>query len=178
MNQSLVITAIGEDRPGIVNELTEVLLNTSLNVEDSRMSVLGGEFVVMLLVTGSETSIDSIKQQKDTLANSLNLNLLIKPTTLSNPDGNSSDDHLSYNINVEDMDNPGIVHKLARYLSQQSINIVNMQTASGHAPHTGTPMFSVNMQVDIPAELNTKQLENDFTVLCDELSMDVEFKQV
>jgi len=174
MNQSLVITAIGEDRPGIVNELTEVLLNASLNVEDSRMSVLGGEFVVMLLVTGSEASIEVIKQQKDTLANSLNLNLLIKPTTRRH----SNDRHLSYNINVEGMDNPGIVHKLARYLSQHSINIVNMQTTSDHAPHTGTPMFSVNMQVDIPAELNTEQLENDFAALCDELSMDVEFKPV
>lgn len=81
MNQSLVITAIGEDRPGIVNELTKILLNANLNVEDSRMSVLGGEFAVMLLVTGSETSITSIKQQKEELSTSLNLNLLIKPTT-------------------------------------------------------------------------------------------------
>jgi len=174
MNQSLVITAIGEDRPGIVNELTEVLLNASLNVEDSRMSVLGGEFVVMLLVTGSEASIDAIKQQKDTLANSLNLNLLIKPTIRRH----SNDNHQSYSINVEGMDNPGIVHKLARHLSQHSINIVNMQTTSGHAPHTGTPMFSVNMQVDIPVELNPEQLENDFAALCDELSMDVVFKSV
>jgi len=172
MNQSLVITAIGEDRPGLVNELTEVLLNASLNVEDSRMSVLGGEFVVMLLVSGSETSIDSIKQQKDAMASSLNLNLLIKPTTRRK----TSDKHLSYHISVEGMDNPGIVHKLAHYLSQHNINIVNMQTESGHAPHTGTPIFTVNMQVDIPNELDLTQLENDFSALCDELSMDAEFK--
>ncbi len=172
MNQSLVITAIGDDRPGIVNELTEVLLNASLNVEDSRMSVLGGEFVVMLLVTGSASSIDSIKQQKDSLAATLNLNLLIKPTTRRS----NNDNHLSYQVTVEGMDNPGIVHKLARYFSQHSINIVNMHTASNHAPHTGTPMFSVNMRVDIPDKLDITQLENDFGELCDELSMDVEFK--
>ncbi len=172
MNPSLVITAIGADRPGIVNELTEVLLNASLNVEDSRMSVLGGEFVVMLLVTGNQASIDSIKQQKESLAQKLNLNLLIKSTTSRN----SNDDHLPYQITVEGMDNPGIVHKLARYLSQHNINIVNMHTASGHAPHTGTPMFTVNMLVDIPDKLDATQLENDFAELCDELSMDVEFK--
>jgi len=172
MNQSLVITAIGADRPGIVNELTEVLLNVNLNVEDSRMSVLGGEFVVMLLVTGSEASINSIQQQKESLADKLNLNLLIKSTTSRS----NNDNHLSYKITVEGMDNPGIVHKLARYLSQHNINIVNMQTKSGHAPHTGTPMFTVNMQVDIPGEHDVTQLQNDFSALCDELSMDAEFK--
>ena len=172
MNQSLVITAIGADRPGIVNELTEVLLKADLNIEDSRMSVLGGEFAVMLLVTGNEKSVDSINQQIDSVSASLNLNVLIKPTTSSN----DNDNHIRYKVTVEGMDNPGIVHKLARYLSQHNINIVNMQTDSSHAPHTGTPMFTVNMLVDIPSAQNIKQVEDDFTALCDELSMDVEFK--
>lgn len=73
------------------------------------------------------------------------------------------------------MDNPGIVHKLANYLSQNSINIVNMQTDSGHAPHTGTPMFTVNMLVDIPSTQDIDQIQDEFADLCDELSMDAEF---
>jgi len=172
MNQSLVITAIGEDRPGIVNELTEALLNAGLNVEDSRMSVLGGEFAVMLLVSGSEAAINLVKQQQDNLADTLKLKLLIKTTSQHQP--NSS--LLRYAINVEGMDNPGIVHKLARYLSLHHINIVNMHTESSHAAHTGTPMFSVSMQVDIPNDQNIKAVEADFILVCDELSMDAEFK--
>jgi len=174
MNQSLVITAIGADRPGIVNELTEILLKAGLNIEDSRMSVLGGEFAVMLLVTGNDISINSVNQQKDSISTSLNLSVLIKPTTSSN----QSDDHTRYKITVDGMDNPGIVHKLARYLSQHSINIVNMQTDSSHAPHTGTPMFTVNMMVDIPSGQVIEQVKNDFAALCDELNMDVELKAV
>lgn len=172
MTQSLVISAIGADRPGIVNELTEVLLKSGVNIEDSRMSVLGGEFAVMLLVTGNAASIDSINQQKDSLSSSLNLSLLIKPTTTSNENNN----HTRYKITVEGMDNPGIVHKLARYLSQHSINIVNMQTDCAHAAHTGTPMFTVSLLVDIPNEQVIKQVENDFSALCDELNMDAEFE--
>ena len=172
MNQLLVITAMGADRPGIVNELTEALLDASLNVEDSRMSVLGGEFAVMLLVSGNAASIDTIKQQKDALENSLQLNILIKTTQKRSSDN----EHTRYDITVEGMDNPGIVHKLARYLSQHNINIVNMQTDCIHAAHTGTPMFTVNMQVDIPSEQNIEQVENDFADLCDSLNMDAEFK--
>ena len=46
MSQKLVITALGADRPGIVNELSEALYARQLNIEDSRMSVLGGEFAI------------------------------------------------------------------------------------------------------------------------------------
>jgi len=171
MNQSLAITAIGADRPGIVNELTEVLLGAKLNIEDSRMSILGGEFAIILLVTGDAASVGRISEEKDKLEQSLNLSLLIKPTS-----GTSNNDpHIRYHIEVEGMDNPGIVHTLARYLSNHQINIVNMQTDSGHAPHTGSPMFNVYMLVDIPADKNIEQVKEDFIKECDALSMDVEF---
>ncbi|VAW53179.1 Glycine cleavage system transcriptional antiactivator GcvR [hydrothermal vent metagenome] len=177
MTTSLVITAIGADRPGIVNDLTEILLKADLNIEDSRMAVLGGEFAVMLLITGSDQSINTITQQKEALENALNLNLLIKSTQrVNNNDNSMSESH--YNILVEGMDNPGIVHKLTRYLSQQHINIINMQTDSGHAPHTGTPVFAVNIKVDIPAKQDIEQITNDFTKLCDELNMDVKFNPI
>ncbi len=174
MTTSLVITAIGADRPGIVNELTEVLLKANLNIEDSRMTVLGGEFAVMLLVSGNTDSIESVQQQANSLSDSLNLNLLIKATHKQD----SRDNESHYNISVEGMDNPGIVHKLTRYLSQQHINIVNMQTNSGHAPHTGTPIFTVNIRVDIPVKLDIGQIKNDFTDLCNELNMDAEFSSL
>jgi len=172
MNQSLVITAIGEDRPGIVNELTEALLNARLNIEDSRMSVLGGEFVVMLLVTGSEASINALEESKDTLSNSLNLNLLTKTTSCES----DAEGYSRYKVTVQGMDNPGIVHKLANYLSQQRINIVSMQTDCGHAPHTGTPLFTVNMRVDIPSSQNIDTVQEEFSSICDELSMDAYFE--
>ncbi len=165
------MTAIGADRPGIVNDLTEILLDTNLNIEDSRMSVLGGEFAIILLVSGDATSIDQLSQQKTVLEDRLGLSLLIKTTT------RAADTHEAqpYMIKVEGMDNPGIVHKLASYLSQQSINIVNLQTRSSHAPHTGTPMFTVNMQVDIPAGADIDAIQAGFSRTCDALSMDAEF---
>ena len=59
MSVELVITALGEDRPGIVDELSNVLSTHQLNIEDSRMSVLGGEFAILMLVSGASNSIDA-----------------------------------------------------------------------------------------------------------------------
>lgn len=171
MTQSLVITAIGADRPGIVNSLTEILLNAKLNIEDSRMSILGGEFAIILLVTGDASAINAISLEQTSLEEKLQLNLLIKPTT----NRSARDDTKPYMVQVEGMDNPGIVHKLTHYLAQHNINISNLQTHSSHAPHTGTPMFTVNMQLDIPASADFEAIQQGFNKTCDELSMDVEF---
>lgn len=171
MTQSLVITAIGADRSGIVNSLTEVLLNAKLNIEDSRMSILGGEFAVILLVTGETSATETLINQQASIEEQLQLSLMIKPTT----NRSAHDDTTAYRVQVEGMDNPGIVHKLTRYLAQYSINITNLQTHSSHAPHTGTPMFTVQMQVDIPSSADIDTIQQGFSKTCDELSMDAEF---
>ncbi|MCK4709738.1 MAG: glycine cleavage system protein R, partial [Gammaproteobacteria bacterium] len=49
MNKQLVLSALGTDQPGLVDKISRHILDLKLNIEDSRMSVLGGEFAIMLL---------------------------------------------------------------------------------------------------------------------------------
>ncbi|MBM3890900.1 MAG: glycine cleavage system protein R, partial [Verrucomicrobia bacterium] len=44
MRQYLVVSAVGQDRPGIVDRISEFILDHDCNIEDSRMAILGGEF--------------------------------------------------------------------------------------------------------------------------------------
>ncbi|MDH5764689.1 MAG: glycine cleavage system protein R [Gammaproteobacteria bacterium] len=171
MNELLVITAVGEDRPGIVDELSQILFETDLNIADSRMSILGGEFAIILLVSGKPDAIERIQQQQSQLENALKLSIIIKPTKARH----SSSDRVPYTIRVVGMDNPGIVHRLARFLSQHNINIEDLETESYPAPHTGTPMFSVSMSVEIPTEVSIAKLRDEFTQLCDEQNLDAQF---
>ena len=48
-----VISTIGHDRPGLVSDITAIATDLALNIEDSRMTVLGGEFAVLMAVEGS-----------------------------------------------------------------------------------------------------------------------------
>jgi glycine cleavage system transcriptional repressor len=69
MENYLVITALGKDKPGIVDKLTETVANCSCNVVDSRMTVLGGEFAVILMAAGKwkplpASGLNLIKWQK------------------------------------------------------------------------------------------------------------------
>ena len=51
--QHLVITAVGPDRVGLVEQISQFLLKEGCNIEDSKMAVFCGEFTIILLVSGA-----------------------------------------------------------------------------------------------------------------------------
>jgi glycine cleavage system transcriptional repressor len=159
MSEQLVITALGDDRPGIVDGLSDALFKHDLNIEDSRMSVLGGEFAVLLLVSGSQQAIDAFVADTASLEQSLNMKILVKAI-------------IPYTVEVVAIDHPGIVHKLASFFSTRQINIVDLNTERYAAAHTATPMFAVEMTIGIPADTSIKALRNEFIDMCDELNLD------
>ena len=53
MSQLIVISAIGSDRKGVVQDLTKVVLGCGGTIEESRMTTLGSEFAMLLLVSGN-----------------------------------------------------------------------------------------------------------------------------
>ena len=55
MTQSyLVLTALGPDRPGLVRELSEFVAERGVNIDDSRMAILGAEFGGVALVVKAD----------------------------------------------------------------------------------------------------------------------------
>src|SRR4051812_31863849 len=51
MRTSLVLTVIGDDKPGIVEQLSERITATGANWEESRMARLAGKFAGVLRVS-------------------------------------------------------------------------------------------------------------------------------
>ena len=53
MNSTLVLTALGTDQPGLITKLSHIIKDSDCNIEDSRMSVLGGEFAILMQISGN-----------------------------------------------------------------------------------------------------------------------------
>lgn len=168
MQNLLVISALGEDRPGIVNALTESILEYGCNITDSRMTVLGGEFAVIMLLSGTWDAIAKIESALPRLEKQLHLLISAKRTEARRSSGHS----LPYMVEVVAMDHPGIVHDIARFFSERKINIEDLSTSSYAAAHTGTPMFSMLMNISIPADISIGALRGEFMDLCDALNLD------
>ncbi|GAB4345024.1 MAG: glycine cleavage system protein R [Gammaproteobacteria bacterium] len=174
MRNFLVISALGEDRPGIVDQLSKAVLEGGCNIEDSRMTVLGGEFAVLLMISGPWNSIAKVESSLERVAAELDLTV----TTRRTGERDARRHLMPYAVDVVALDHPGIVHNLAHFFSSRNINIEEMVTSSYAAAHTGAPMFTVRMVVDIPAEFQIASLRDEFLDFCDELNVDAVFEPV
>lgn len=167
-NTHLVITAVGTDRPGIVNDLSKQILESGCNISDSRMTILGGEFAVILMLSGNWNAIAKLEGSLPKLADRLELAVSSKRTEPRPPSGNL----ISYMVEALTIDQPGIMHKVSDFFSSRSINIESLNSDSYNAAHTGTPMFSLNMTINVPADQSIAQLREQFLDFCDDLNMD------
>lgn len=168
MNHFLVLVAVGGDQPGLVNELTQTILDCGGNIADSRMAVLGGEFAVLILLSGQWNAIAKLEQSLPRLEQKLGLTLILRRTK----ERNLSKQLLPYAVEVVALDHPGIVHQLASFFAQRGINIEELATSSYAAAHTGTPMFSVRLSVAVPADLHIASLRDEFMDFCDRQNLD------
>jgi len=173
-NNYLVITASGDDNIGLVDHLSSRITDTGCNIEESRMAVLGGKFALIMLLGGPWNALSKLESQFDALGKQLGLTIIHERTSKRQPVGAA----VPYNVEVVAMDHPGIVRDLAAFFSRHSINIEEMETTAYPAPHTGTPMFSVNMTVGIPAQMHIPNLRGDFLDYCDDLNLDAIFEPV
>jgi glycine cleavage system transcriptional repressor len=160
MKSQLLVTAVGEDRPGIVARLTEVFVKHNGNVEESRMALLGGEFAAIILVAIPAERVDGLKTELDNLSNEI-INVTVKPTSAHDPKRFAGHSH--YEINLTGADHEGIVHKVSAWLRDRSINILSMSTEVVSAPVSGTPLFCMNAIVVVPSSLTESELRNEMT---------------
>ncbi len=162
-----VIATIGEDRPGLVNELSAAVLTAGLNVEDSRMTVLGGEFAVLMSVAGGESELESLQGELAMLSERLGLAHLFRRTS-ERPTPNAE----VYLVSVEAVDHPGIVHGIASFFSDRGINIRELETETRPAAHTGAPVFNVRMEIEVPDSVPVGALRKGFEAYCSDESLD------
>ena len=164
----LVLSALGKDRPGMIDEISSSVLNSGCTIIDSRMTVLGGDFALLLQVGGNWNSLAKLENQLPGLEDRLELTMISRRAS----EQESRGDLLPYGVDVVALDQPGIVHNLARFFSRRKINIQEMATSGYAAAHSGTQMFSVHMIVHVPASTHISTLREEFMEFCDELNLD------
>ena len=168
MTQLIVLSAIGTDRTGVVQDITKVILGCGGNIEESRMTTLGSEFAMLMLVSGNWHTLTKLERGLEKLGAGDNLTFSIRKTG----ERAVKVDRMPYAIDVVSLDSQGIVFGLANFLAAHDIEIADVATRSYAAAHTGAPMFAVQMAVNIPSSVHIAQLRDEFLELCDRLNLD------
>ena len=168
MSEQLVIAAIGEDRAGLVDTLSGWILECGGNIADSRMMAIGGQFAILLLVSGESDCLTKLESQQDQTQKRIGMALHLKRTHSTEV----AKKLLAFGVKVESLDHPGIVHGIANFFSKRQINIHDLSTSTYSAAHSGAPMFCVRMTLDLPSDAPTQTLRQEFLAYCDQLNLD------
>lgn len=144
----LVLSALGPDRPGIVAEVTEYLTERGVNIEDSRMAVLGAEFGILVLVSGTTEQIAAVEKDTGALTEKTSLGVTVRRT--KSPEEHRRAAVIPVVVTAEAIDQEGIVRAVARALHRVGVNIVSLETSTYEAPVTGSPLFRMEARIDVP----------------------------
>jgi len=170
MRAYFVLSLIGEDRPGIVEDVSSRIHQAEFNIEDSRMAVLGREFGLIMLASGAS---DKLARAKASLAELESQGFLVglKETEAPSP-GPEGAARVPYKVSVYGMDHEGIVHAFAEALARRAINVETLETQSAAAPLSGADLFSMEMTIAVPGDLTPADLRALVTRLGDEHGVD------
>lgn len=168
-----VLTAIGADRIGIVDDLSGLVAARSCNIEESRMAVLGGEFAVIMLVSGAAAALEQLS--RDLSAAGVRLGLHAQCRSTREP---RSEAGRPYLLETVSLDTPGIVHTVTAVLRKHGVNIESLETDTAPAPWTGAPMFRMRAHVVVGPSVEIGKLKDDLARLEAGQDLDVRLRPV
>ena len=174
--QFLVLSALGADRPGLVAEVTDYLSHHSGNVEDSRMAVLGAEFGILLLVSGTPEEIAAIERDLDSLREKTGLQILSRRTKA--PEDHRRAATVPCIVTAEALDHEGIVRAVSRGLSRVGVNIVSLETTAYEAPVTGSPLFRLEARVDCPTGVTIAKVRKAMDEVAESENLDIDVRSL
>lgn len=155
---NIVFTLTGPDRIGIVDEVTRMLLDVGGNVEISRMTRLGGEFAILMLVTMPSEENTDLDRDIATLA-AKGYKVTMSPTTPGYTDRFPG--WLPWQIEIQGADHEGIIHEIAHILSRRGISIEAMDTGTERAPISGMTLFRMTATVIVPPGYTVRDWEDE-----------------
>ena len=164
----LVLSAIGADRPGLVERISTLIHVSGANLEDSRMAILGGEFALILLLSGDADALAKVEDGGPALERELDLRISFKPTARKV----HAPDYLPYKLKVSGIDRPGIVSHVSAVLAKRAINVAAFDSRLSYAPLSGTPLFHLHARLQVPSEVALASLRADVARLCEEENLD------
>lgn len=168
MKQQLVLNVIGDHPSGLVERLARAVRDSGAGIIDSRMTTMGNEFVIMMLLSGSWDSIAKLEGMLPKLEKELAASIISKRTDKRT----SGNKRIPYTIEIVSADRNGVIHDVTRFLTENHIDICELYTSTYRSSHTDLTMFSLHMIVNIPADSSIAAVRTEFMDFCDQMNLD------
>ncbi len=176
MSQPFSLSAIGRDRPGIVSAITELLFRFGCNIEDSAMTILWGQFAMLLVVTpGPELEVAQLEAELQKTAAELQLHLTLNAIQEEARPARQEEPLAAYLVSVYGADHPGIVSQTTGFLAEWGANITDLST---RVIQGKGPVYIMLLEIEAPARLAESDLKEKLFGLSQSLKVDISLRKL
>ena len=165
MNCDLIMTVLGADRQGLVNQLAQTVADHGGNWLESRMARLAGQFAGVVRIQCPEDKVDDLVAA----LNEAGLNIQVARESAA-----ESPTLRMVQIQVMGNDRPGIVRELTTAISHAGGNVEEFSTGLESAPMSGHPMFRAEGTVSIGLDDSLDSLQEAIEQLGEDLTVDLQ----
>lgn len=167
MTTSLVMTLLGQDRPGLVRSLSDVVASHGGNWLESRMARLAGQFAGIVRVECADNRATALIAALEALAAD---GITVQTVRENTP---ASESRRTLSVDVVGNDRPGIVRELAAAIANAGGNVEELTTGLESAPMSGHPIFRASGVISISEQSDAATLVTAIENLGGDLSVDL-----
>lgn len=168
MSHQYVVTFIGDDRTGIVGQLSATIEKHGGNWLESQLSQLGGKFAGLILIELASGESDALEADLASMSGG-QWSVRVTPAgTL----GERSEANLT--LELVGPDRPGIVREVSAALADSDINVITMESDVESAPFTGEPMFKATISAHVRESLSTADLSARLDAIAEAMTLDID----
>jgi len=170
--KTVVLTGVGKDRVGIVAELTHVLFELGCNLHDSSMTLLAGQFALIVIVElPPTTSVEQLERSLGRMQEQLGMQVHVRELSGAEiQEQASAEDCAEFIVSVYGADRPGIVSTVTKALADEGLNITDVQTKrTGGSPK----IFVMILELTAHHSVSAAHVEQRLKKIASELAIDI-----
>ncbi|MEN2997658.1 MAG: ACT domain-containing protein [Brevinematia bacterium] len=175
--KKLALTCIGKDKPGIVAKVSEVLFKAGCSIEGSRMSLLQGEFTIILIFTlFEEKNYHFLKRELKRVEYEMDIEIIIREIDPEEYIEVQKVPKKTFVINVYGADKPGIVFNVTNLLFINNINIIDLFTDVIESE--GKKLYIMSITVDGSNISSIEFLKERIEKICKDMGLEVSVEEI
>jgi len=169
MQTTIIVSVIGPDRPGLIEQLASVIAAAAGNWEGSRMIRLAGQFSGMVQIVIAEEALPAFHEALAVLDNA---GLQTRVHRASDEDTSAAPGQ-ALALEVVGQDRQGIVSAISGALARLGVNVIELATDCSEAPWSGERLFKTNARLIVPAGLDADTLRERIEAIAPDLMVEV-----
>ncbi|MEZ4334562.1 MAG: ACT domain-containing protein [Myxococcota bacterium] len=167
--RTLVLTVIGRDRTGLVEELAETIAGHGGSWDESRMARLAGHFAGVVQIQLPPERADALIADLPGLS--------ARGLAASVVESDASDRFEATDptlwLELVGQDRPGIVRDVSRALAALSVNVLDLWTSVESAPMSGERLFRARAELAPPSGLPRDSIRRTLERLAADMMVDL-----